>query len=455
MIDTRTSKLTLFCLLSGFAASTAARQDNIPALLQFAEQYQSQQAPVSQQPVQKEKKAVKKQGTLGGKLPSSSRTQVTPQRQPSLETKRRQLKDGQIRQQQEQIAQLEQQVAALKKAPASSPAKPTSINEPDIKTLVTLVHNFKQSLSPLPAQQKIVDSLQRIRQEREALRSAAKVLTVKINETEKLNQVLQTQQKTLQAQYQSGQVQQQKQNDELAKLRTELAQQQAVIPETTTADSLKSAPARQAYAAGISLGEEILQMQTERQTWGVKADKKLILAGLVDAFSGQRKLTDSELNQALSTSEKSVLAARNTVLEKQEKLGANYLNTFRKDKQVRQAAEGFWYRVDYSGDEPIADNAIVDVVIKETLTDGTVIQDMETNGVTISQRISDFPPLFQAAIKLLKNHGSMQLVAQPELAYGEKGYPPKIPPNATMVYTLRIVEMYPESGKKPEAGIKR
>jgi len=38
----------------------------------------------------------------------------------------------------------------------------------------------------------------------------------------------------------------------------------------------------------------------------------------------------------------------------------------------------------------------------------------------------------------LRNHGSIMLVVPPALAYGEKGYPPKIPPNATMIYELRV-----------------
>jgi FKBP-type peptidyl-prolyl cis-trans isomerase FkpA len=77
---------------------------------------------------------------------------------------------------------------------------------------------------------------------------------------------------------------------------------------------------------------------------------------------------------------------------------------------------------------------------------------METNGATLSQPVADFPPLFKEAISLLKNHGSMTLVVPPELAYGEKGYPPKVPPNATMVYTLRIAEMYPEAQAKKHEG---
>ncbi len=50
----------------------------------------------------------------------------------------------------------------------------------------------------------------------------------------------------------------------------------------------------------------------------------------------------------------------------------------------------------------------------------------------------------------MKNHATMTLVVPPELAYGDEGYPPKVPPGATMVYTLRV-----ESVTAAEKGVPR
>ena len=61
----------------------------------------------------------------------------------------------------------------------------------------------------------------------------------------------------------------------------------------------------------------------------------------------------------------------------------------------------------------------------------------------LTQPIADFPPIFREALQKLKNHGSITIVVPPELAYKDKGYPPKIPPNATIIYDLRIADMYP------------
>ena len=86
--------------------------------------------------------------------------------------------------------------------------------------------------------------------------------------------------------------------------------------------------------------------------------------------------------------------------------------------------------------------------MKEKLTDGTVIQDMDLSGKVLSQPLSEYPPLFREAISHLHNHGSLTMVVPPALAYGETGYPPKVPPNATMVYELRI-----DNSQAPAKGV--
>lgn len=142
--------------------------------------------------------------------------------------------------------------------------------------------------------------------------------------------------------------------------------------------------------------------------------------------------------------------AREERLLRQYPMDEDFLRTFKQHKEVTYSESGFWYHIDYEGDSVISPGAIVDVVVKETLTDGTVIHDMEISGTTLSQKVADFPPLFKEAILLLKNHGSMTMVVPPALAYGERGYLQRVPPDATMVYQLRIAEMYPENAQTGE-----
>lgn len=209
------------------------------------------------------------------------------------------------------------------------------------------------------------------------------------------------------------------------------------LPEVKT---LKKKPEQQSYAAGVALGRDIQTMLAERKNWGITPDKTMLLAGVIDTFNGHYQLSDAQLASALAESEKAVNDARSQTAKTQTSKGEAFVAEFKKKKGTQKSPSGFWYRIDYMGDETIAENARVDIVVKESLTDGSVIQDMDRSGKVMSQPLSAYPPLFREAIGYLKNHGSLTMVVPPALAYGETGYAPQIPPNATMVYELRIVD---------------
>ncbi|HHK5724628.1 TPA: FKBP-type peptidyl-prolyl cis-trans isomerase N-terminal domain-containing protein, partial [Serratia marcescens] len=204
--------------------------------------------------------------------------------------------------------------------------------------------------------------------------------------------------------------------------------------------ALKKKPEQQSYAAGVALGRDIQTMLAERKNWGITPDKTALLAGVIDTFNGHYQLSDAQLTSALAESEKAVNDARNQAAKTQASKGEAFVAEFQKKKGTQKSPSGFWYRIDYAGDEAITENARVDIVVKESLTDGRVIQDMDRSGKVMSQPLSAYPPLFREAIGHLKNHGSLTMVVPPALAYGETGYAPQIPPNATMVYELRIVD---------------
>lgn len=221
-------------------------------------------------------------------------------------------------------------------------------------------------------------------------------------------------------------------------------------PLEVTKEQLKQKASREAYAIGMSLGAEILQMQAENAINDLPKDQHIVLGGIIDAFQNQAKLSSDVLRTTLTELNGRLKKQRDKIHNNLDMATKSYLAKFTKRKGTIKSAAGFWYNIDYPGDSAIPKNATLDVVVKESLTNGTVITDMDASGTMLTQPVSAFPPVFREALIKLRNHGSAILVVPPELAYGSKGYPPKIPPNATMVYQLRISDMYPENQKKNE-----
>ena len=234
--------------------------------------------------------------------------------------------------------------------------------------------------------------------------------------------------------------------DEIELLRTQLSVQSKTRSGESAAAKLSASGEQQAYAIGASMGSEALNVLTTRRTQGVTVDAGLVLQGIEDAFRGQLRLGEQERNKALFDVSQQVFQNLNKIEQKNISAGKKYQQAFARKKDM-VFKEGVYSRVDYPGKGKISGNDLVTVVIKEMLTDGTVINDMEAKDQALTQKLDAYPPVFREPLKRLQNHGSVTLVVPPEKAYGSKGLPPKIPPGATMVYSVRIVDSQPEPAK--------
>ncbi|HAF4902336.1 TPA: hypothetical protein G8X54_004034 [Salmonella enterica] len=208
---------------------------------------------------------------------------------------------------------------------------------------------------------------------------------------------------------------------------------------------LKTLPQKQAYAAGVMYAKDVREAKAGNQMLGVSLDSAALVAGLTDALDDRPlKLDAKELARVTTSLEQATSEGFRTVTAAQARQAEVWLKKFRKGKGVTRDEAGFWYQVTYEGDGGLlTPEDIVDVVVEEQLTDGTVVSDMDRAGNSLRQKVADFPPVFAAGLMRLKNHGQITLVVPPELAYGDKGYPPDIPPGATMIYRMRVSDRIP------------
>jgi FKBP-type peptidyl-prolyl cis-trans isomerase len=391
--------------------------DGVPALLQFAEQYhrqEPQQTPEDKLPPAKT--PAPKPVSKGGQT-----RELSVRQQQQLAAARATLRENeaQLEHQQARIQSLQQELTALRAKESNK-----VMSQQDLTELSKFASGLRQAFNLTPKEQQMQALIAKAQQALEQQKSeAVKVISGLQQQAKQSDEALVTANRV-----------QKNLRDEIEGLRSQgrlLLDHQALEKDRD----------RQSYAAGVALGRDIQTLLTERKSWGIDPDRTALLAGVIDTFNGQYQLSEKLLASALTESEQAVNVARNQVLMDQRAKGESFVAEFKKKKGAKKSSSGFWYRIDYPGDGAIAETSRVDVVVKETLTDGLVIQDMESSGKVLSQSLSAFPPLFREAIGYLKNHGSLTMVVPPELAYGEAGYAPQIPPDATMVYELRIVDV--------------
>lgn len=76
-----------------------------------------------------------------------------------------------------------------------------------------------------------------------------------------------------------------------------------------------------------------------------------------------------------------------------------------------------------------------------TLTDGTVFDSSVQRGDPVTFPLNGVIPCFREGMQLMKVGGKSRLVCPADLAYGDRGAPPRIRPGATLVFEIELLEI--------------
>ena len=93
-----------------------------------------------------------------------------------------------------------------------------------------------------------------------------------------------------------------------------------------------------------------------------------------------------------------------------------------------------------SGPSPGATD-VVRVHYHGTFPDGQVFDSSVKRGEPASFPLNRVIPCWTQGLQQMKVGGKAKLVCPPDLAYGPSGAPPTIPPNATLVFEVELLEI--------------
>ncbi|MGR7395265.1 FKBP-type peptidyl-prolyl cis-trans isomerase N-terminal domain-containing protein [Klebsiella aerogenes] len=416
----RLNILTLaFILLASFFIGHAQADDGAPAFLNYVQQQEK-----------KEKKEIPPAPEAS--KPVRARDNNTAALQKKLAAQKSLIadKDKTIRQLQ---AQLKSQPPAVTPAPVDNSALNNTIAQLQGRITALDTENKRLVQQARTFQQEKAEGADNLKRSAASLQAQ----TVKLNALERDKQALSDK-------LAAAMAEKQKLSAELAAVKTTAA---------TTAKSLalnlSSASQQQAYSVGVSIGQDALKTLSSQAAKGLNLQQETVIKGINDVFAGKLALDEQARNKALFDVSQQLYKNIDKIEQQTLREGKTYQQKFAAQKGVA-LKEGIYSRIDYPGKGKVGENDIVTVVIKESLIDGTVINDMEAEDKVWSQALSQYPVTFREPLKRLNNHGAITIVVPSERAYGSKGIPGKIPPGATMVYTVRIVDVRPNSDQQPK-----
>ncbi|MEA3278062.1 MAG: FKBP-type peptidyl-prolyl cis-trans isomerase [Pseudomonadota bacterium] len=205
---------------------------------------------------------------------------------------------------------------------------------------------------------------------------------------------------------------------------------------------LKDQKDKSSYAVGYQLGENLVKQQ-------VPVNVDAVLSGVREALAGQSsRLTPEETKAAREDLRNQVREAREKKLKEQAaknlEAGKAFLEENAKKEGVQSLPSGLQYKVitEGSGPSPQATDTVT-VHYSGKLTDGMEFDSSHRRKKPASFRVNGVIKGWTEGLQLMQEGAKWELVIPPELGYGERGAPPRIPGNSVLVFEVELLSVKP------------
>lgn len=215
-------------------------------------------------------------------------------------------------------------------------------------------------------------------------------------------------------------------------------------PAGAPAAGLNSIQQKASYGIGLSIGGDMKKAQ-------FPVDLNAVIRGVTDGFTGATPaLTEQQIQEAMDTLQKELMAKQmeaNKVAGDQNKAaGEAFLAANKAKEGVKTTASGLQYKVIKSGNGATptkADSVVANY--RGTFIDGKEFDSSAAHGGPATFPVTGVIEGWTEALQMMKVGDKWEIVVPSNLAYKERGMPPVIGPNSTLVFEIELVDV-----KKPQ-----
>lgn len=200
-------------------------------------------------------------------------------------------------------------------------------------------------------------------------------------------------------------------------------------------DSFKTAQDKVSYGFGLQFGQQLLRNQFD----GLNVE--LLSQGITDILEkNDVKVSESDLNQAYGEVQKLIEAKQAEQAAQMKELGVSFLQQNAQREGVSTTDSGVQYEIleEGNGEKP-TESDTVQVHYHGTFIDGQVfdssVERDEPAVFGVTQVISGWTETLQ----MMPVGSKWRITLPPELAYGDAGAPPSIPPAAVLQFEIHLL----------------
>ena len=206
------------------------------------------------------------------------------------------------------------------------------------------------------------------------------------------------------------------------------------------AQDLSSPEDKESYAVGVQLGNFVNN--------GIDIlDLELVIQGIRDVCAEKDlPLDEAEVQAAFMQAQKKLQAAAQAKMAEagaeNKAEGQAWLAENATKEGVQTTASGLQYKVitEGTGASPTQADSVT-TNYRGTLIDGTQFDSSYDRGEPATFPVTGVIAGWTEALQLMKVGGKWELYIPYDLAYGEQGRPPVIPPASTLIFEIELLEI--------------
>ena len=188
------------------------------------------------------------------------------------------------------------------------------------------------------------------------------------------------------------------------------------------------------YALGVaaSQGLEVFKLS--------ETELEMVKAGMTDSLL--HRPLKAEVQPYAGRIQELQRARMSLVAAEEQKVGDAFLAKAASEPGATKTPSGFVIKTlkPGTGDSPKAADK-VKVNYQGALTDGTVFDSSYQRGEPVTFPLNGVIRCWTEGVQMMKVGGKSRLVCPANLAYGERGAPPRIKPGATLVFEVELLEI--------------
>lgn len=217
-----------------------------------------------------------------------------------------------------------------------------------------------------------------------------------------------------------------------------------ILPVAVCAQSAQTGADRKlSYALGYEAGRDLGQH-------GLQIDIAAVLRGVQDGYGNKKPAySPQEMQQVIAAMQQQMIArARATYAKLAADNLARAQKFFAQNKQqkgVITLPSGVQYKVleDGHGDKSPTRNSEVTLQYRGAFLDGTVFDNTYDRGQPVTFPVDQMIRGWQQVVTRMHIGDHWQVFIPPQMAYGERGQPPRIGPNEALVFDIRLLDTQP------------